>query len=137
MPEKIEHRKKWMPAMYVAYFGILQQIVNKHGYALCVHGSVMRDFDLVVVPFEEKVSPHEVVLDDIRTMVGLENTQIEGYRMVGLEPHGRLCYAVECGGGGYFDISFTPTMQQAMALIKKERKTKSEVNKLLKKVNAK
>lgn len=124
-----------MPAMYVAYFGILQQIVNKHGYALCVHGSVVRDFDLVAVPFEDKVSSHTEVLEEIKQMVGLENPEIVNWRMAGLEPHGRMCYAIECGGGGYFDISFTPSMQQAIEFIKKERKTKSEVNKLLKKVN--
>lgn len=29
---KKEHGKKWMPAMYVAYFGIIQKIANEHGY---------------------------------------------------------------------------------------------------------
>lgn len=133
--DKIEHRKKWMPAMYVAYFGILQEIANRHGYALCVHGSVVRDFDLVAVPFDDKISTHEEVMEEIKEMVGLKHGHIEGYKMVGLEAHGRMCYAVECGAGGYFDISFTPTMQQAIAQVRSERKRKLEVGKLLKQIN--
>lgn len=125
------HGKKWMPAMYVVYFGLLQQIFNKNGYALCVHGSIMKDFDLVAIPFDHKISPHDKVLTEVKEMVGLSKQEVVGYRMTGLEPHGRMCYAIECGGGGYFDISFTPTIQQITDLIKKEKKQKSEMKRLL------
>lgn len=126
--------KKWMPAMYVAYFGILEKIFNKHGYALCIHGSIVRDFDLVAVPFDLKISSHDEVLSEIKEMVGLGAQEMVGFRMSGLEPHGRMCYAVECGGGGYFDISFTPTIQAVKDLIEKENNKKEEVEKLLNKI---
>lgn len=124
--------KKWMPAMYVAYFGILQEIFNKHGYALCIHGSIIRDFDLVAVAFDDIISSHDKVLSDIKQMVGLDKEEISGWRKTGMEPHGRMCYVIECGAGGYFDISFTPTMQQVRDLIEKEKKNEEEIKKLLK-----
>lgn len=127
-------RKKWMPAMYVAYYPILQEIFNKHGYALCVHGSVVRDFDLIAVPFEDKISPHEEVLLEIKEVVGLEKSEKGGYRMSGLEPHGRMCYAIECGGGGYFDISFTPTIPYVMNLVEIELKKKEEVKEFMREI---
>lgn len=126
-----QHGKKWMPAMYVAYFGILQDIAQEHGYALCIHGSVVRDFDLVLVPFDVKVSSHEVVLDAFRSAIGTPEHPETLFDKVGHEPHGRLCYTIEVGGGGYLDISFTPTMERAIELVKKEQKQRLEMNQLL------
>lgn len=132
MNDNPQHRKKWMPAMYVAYFGILEKILNKHGYILSIHGSVVRDFDIIAVPFDDIVSPHKEVLADIEKMVGQAAPEMNPfYSMEGMEPHGRKCYAIECGGGGYFDISFTPSLQDAMDQIRKEEKKELERDELL------
>lgn len=131
---KPEHGKKWMPAMYVAYYGILNEIAKKHGYMLCVHGSVVRDFDVVFVPFDEKISSHKEVLDDIEMMVGIKGDDrfFEGeWNLYGYEPHGRSCYCIECGGGGYFDISFTPTLKDVHELYEALEKKKKEVQDVL------
>ena len=130
---KIEHNKKWMPIMYVNYFGLLQQIAVSHGYALCVHGSVVRDFDLIFVPFDVIVSPHEKVLKDIKQKIGNDKSTKEIFDKVGHEPHGRTCYTIECGGGGYFDISFTPSMQEAIEQINNDNFRKIEMQQLLSK----
>jgi hypothetical protein len=131
--KKIEHGKKWMPAMYVAYFGILQELANAHGYALCVHGSVVRDFDLIAVPFDVEVKPHQELLSAIRKAVGVQESTNPVFDIVGYEPHGRTCYTIECGAGGYFDISFTPTMQEAMAMVQKQIQDKKDIQELLEK----
>ena len=127
---KVQHGKKWMPAMYVAYFGMIEEVMNEHGYALCIHGSVTRDFDLVAIPFEEKIAPHKLVLDRIREIVGLAETDAL-FDVVGMEPHGRTCYTIPCGGGGYFDISFTPTLDQLRELERRESERKDEIKSLL------
>lgn len=132
---KVIHGKKWMPAMYVAYYGIIESLAKQHGYALAVHGSITRDFDLFAIPFEEKVSPHEVLLAEIRKVVGIESSSDKMFDLVGHEAHGRTCYTIECGGGGYFDISFTPTLQQAMDKIKSDMQRAAEIDGLLKQVN--
>jgi hypothetical protein len=122
---------KWMPMMYVNYFGLLQRLANEHGYALCVHGSVGRDFDLVCVPFDEVVKPHEELITAIKKMIGHDHSSDPIYDIVGHEPHGRTCYTIECGGGGYLDICFTPTMQQAIELSKQQARKKEEMESLL------
>lgn len=132
---KPKHGKKWMPAMYVAYFGILQKVAREHGYALCVHGSIVRDFDLIAVPFGEKLKSHQELLSEIRSIIGFGESSEKKFDIVGMEPHGRMCYTIECGGGGYLDISFTPTMQQAIEMIEKNEKRGKEMKELLQKCN--
>ena len=131
MSEKVV---KWMPSMYVTYFGILQGIFSKHGYILYAHDSVVKDFDLVAVPFHDDISTHEVVLDEVKSMIGLDKPTMENFRMTGMEAHGRMCYAIECGGGGYFDISFTPTLKDAINFIERQKKNDKDIKKLLSKV---
>lgn len=133
MIKEFKTSKKWMPAMYVAYFGIIQELANKHGYALCVHGSVTRDFDLIAVPFDEEIRPHHDLLSDIRKTVGLDQVSDKIFDIVGHEPHGRTCYTIECGGGGYFDISFTPTMKEAKEKIKNDIKREIEIKEMYEK----
>lgn len=130
---KVDHGKRWMPAMYVAYFGIIEKLAKEHGYALCVHGSVVRDFDLIAVPFDVQVSPHHVLLAEIKKVIGLGESSDKVFDLVGHEPHGRTCYTLESGGGGYFDISFTPTIEQAMAKAQQGIHRKYEIEDLLKK----
>lgn len=125
-----------MPMMYVNYFGLIQKLANEHGYALCVHGSVVRDFDLVCVPFDEVVKPHEELIAAIRKAIGFGKSSDPIFDKIGHEPHGRICYTVECGGSGYFDISFTPTIQQAMALAKEQDRKREEMQVLLGKIRA-
>lgn len=124
-------RPKWMPMMYVNYFGLIQKLANEHGYALCVHGSVVRDFDLVCVPFDEVVKPHEELIAAIRKEIGLDTSSDPIFDKIGYEPHGRICYTVECGGSGYFDISFTPTMQQAIKMVEDRKVRRKEIKTII------
>ncbi|CCH01937.1 hypothetical protein FAES_3931 [Fibrella aestuarina BUZ 2] len=133
---KIQHGKRWMPIMYVTYFGILQAIAQQHGYALAVHGSVVRDFDLVMVPFAPKVSPHDFVLEDIRQAIGNTGPTSEVFDQVGQDCHGRTLYAIECGSGGYFDICFTPTVEQVLALIETDARRAKEIQHILKQTSS-
>ena len=117
--------------MYVTYFGIIQQLAQEHGYALCVHGSIVRDFDLIAVPFDDVVKPHLELLDAIKKVIVIEKNSKEVFDKVGYEPHGRICYTIECGGGGYFDISFTPSIQDAIEKIKRDAAISKEIEEIL------
>lgn len=101
------HGHKWMPVIYCTYFGILQEIAREHGYNLLVHGSMIRDFDLVAVPWGADPKPHEDVMRAFRKALGSERA--DGMVFDASEPkaHGRMS-SVQSGGGGYFDLSFTP-----------------------------
>lgn len=117
--------------MYVNYFGLLTKIVNAHGYALCVHGSAVRDFDLIAVPFDEFVSSHEEVIRSIKKEIGNTGSSDPLFDKVGHEPQGRICYTIECGGNGYFDISFTPSLQERADYIMRKSLRELEVKKML------
>lgn len=105
MSKKQHHKNKWMPAVYVSYYGILINIAKKHGYALGIHGSVTRDFDLIAVPWVDNPSSHIVFLQDIKNMVGIEQVTELPYDSVEEKPKGRMAYTIPTGGGGYLDIS--------------------------------
>lgn len=86
----------------------LAEIARKHGYALAPHGSMARDFDLVCIPWAEKVSQPAEVVKEITTSFAI--------KQVG-EPeqknHGRVAYTVTLGFGECrLDLSFMPSAQQ-------------------------
>ena len=53
--------------LYAALYPELAEVARSHGYALAVHGSLARDFDLIAVPWAESVSePGAVVAELVR-----------------------------------------------------------------------
>ena len=85
----------------------LAGICRKAGYALAVHGSLARDFDLVAIPWAENVINPELVIKEI--------TKTFSVKQIG-EPerklHGRLCYTLSWMGEAFMDFSFI-SIQQA------------------------
>jgi hypothetical protein len=102
---KVHHGHKWMPAVYVTYYGILKDIARDHGYALAVHGTVTRDFDLVAVPWVENAKPVIELLEAFAEMIGMIREPGVPYTSKGNNPHGRTSYTLSTGSGGYLDIS--------------------------------
>jgi hypothetical protein len=101
-------------AAYVALYPMLQQIAKRHGYALAVHGSLHRDFDLVAIPWIEEASEPlkliRAIKKAMRAVTQHENTD----HLIPLcdpreRPHGRIGYALHFTNqgmyGGYLDIS--------------------------------
>lgn len=59
------------PSLYAMYYGPLKEIAHKHGYNLCIHGSMNRDFDLVAFPWKDSANPkHFEVADEMREFLG-------------------------------------------------------------------
>lgn len=67
-----------------------------HGYALAVHGSQMRDLDLIAVPWTAEASAPEVLVEAIRKAVnGTYSAGSQaGNDVVTHQPHGRLSWAI-------------------------------------------
>lgn len=61
-----------------------------HGYALAVHGSQMRDLDLIAVPWVEAPSDPEMLATAIRDAVHGAFTSGDPQK----KPHGRLAWAI-------------------------------------------
>jgi hypothetical protein len=104
-------------AAYVALYPMLQQIAKRHGYALAVHGSLHRDFDLIAIPWVEEASEPFALIKSIKKATAMVFTHedfdhIEPEKNVTVKAHGRLAYSLHVTNsgmyGGYLDISVMP-----------------------------
>lgn len=104
-------------AAYVALYPMLQQVAKRHGYALTVHGSLHRDFDLVAIPWIEEASEPFTLIKALKKATATVFTHedfdhIEPEKHVTRKPHGRLAYSLHVTNsgmyGGYLDISVMP-----------------------------
>jgi len=90
------------PVYAAAMYPELCEIFRKNGYALAVHGSLARDFDLIAVPWADEVSSIDKVLKDM--------TDYFAVQVVGKpqdKNYGRIAYTISCGFGNCsIDLSF-------------------------------
>lgn len=95
--------------VYAALYPELAELVRKHGYALAIHGSLTRDFDLIAVPWVERPSRPFEVVKDIEA-----NFAIERVGKAEEREHGRLVVSISIGHGECaVDLSFTPRCRNA------------------------
>jgi hypothetical protein len=92
------------PVYAAAMYPRLAQIAVNNGYALAVHGSLQRDFDLIAVPWtDQAVSPEEL----IKAITGVFAVELIGKSEN--KKHGRVAYTLSCGFGECaIDLSFMP-----------------------------
>lgn len=92
----------YAPVYAAALYPGLTQIFRDHGYALAVHGSVARDFDLVAIKWADQVSSVDTLFEAIRNTYSVSDIS---------EPiiknHGRIAYNISfCFGDFFIDLSF-------------------------------
>ena len=83
--------------VYCALYPALAEIARKHGYAMAIHGTMARDFDLICIPWVETPSKPEEVVAEITATYATTDITNPGYK-----PHGRLAYSVCFGFGEFF-----------------------------------
>ena len=92
------------PVYAAAMYKDLAVVAMTHGYALAVHGSLARDFDLIAIPWIDGASEPAAVIDDLLSQFAI--------RLIGkpaTKPHGRIAYTLSVGFGDCaIDLSFTP-----------------------------
>lgn len=90
--------------VYAALYPELAEIFRKHGYALAIHGSLQRDFDLIAIPWTENPSEAKTIIDEITTTFDI-NLIGEGTKKL----HGRTAWTISIGFGNCaIDLSFMP-----------------------------
>ena len=95
-------KPNYSPVYAAALYPDLAAICIKHGYALAVHGSLARDFDLIAVPWAAQTSRPEIVLKEIT-----ETFCIEVLGEPETKNHGRVAYSIGVGFGECcLDFSF-------------------------------
>ena len=98
-------RRMSKPALQRLYLSLLprcRRIARRLGYALAVHGSCTRDFDLIAVPWTlEAVEPMDLAIALSKATAkywkGRDAFEAEGF---GGKPHGRKCFTLYLGAHG-------------------------------------
>ncbi|MCK9435329.1 MAG: hypothetical protein M0R32_11110 [Candidatus Cloacimonetes bacterium] len=94
----------YAPIYCAAMYPDLCSAFQKHGYALAVHGSLARDFDLIAIPWVENPSTP----DDVIKAISNTFTKVIGESEK--KPHGRIAYTLSVGFGECAcDLSFMPS----------------------------
>lgn len=106
MKEAAEVTPNYGAVYAAALYPDLARIFIDNGYALAVHGSLARDFDLIAVPWVGTPSEPQTVIEAI--------VKTFAVRVIG-EPtpreHNRLVFALSVGFGNCtIDLSFMPTL---------------------------
>lgn len=90
--------------VYACLYPELAEVTRQHGYALAVHGSLARDFDLVCVPWAARPSEPADVVKELCSKFAVKETGVPETR-----EHGRLIYTLSLSFGECFiDLSFMP-----------------------------
>lgn len=104
-----------MAPMFVHLYPRLAEAARSCGYALAVHGTLGRDYDLIAVPWTERAgSPAELVAVLEKVCGGwapeFAQTGVEGpQKMPRPFPHGREAWLIYFKGlSDYIDLSVTP-----------------------------
>lgn len=108
---------KAAPAFYASLLPILIPVAREHGYALAVHGSMLRDLDLIAVPWTAEASPAEDLAEGLREGVGGSWKPYDTNGSRSAKPHGRRVWSIHFGGGCYIDLSVMPRADEMEARI--------------------
>jgi hypothetical protein len=92
--------------IYCALYPQLAETTRKHGYALAIHGSLARDFDLICIPWTDEPSDPQLVIDDLTSTFSI--TEVGEADTV---QHGRERHTLSiCFGECFIDLSFMPRL---------------------------
>lgn len=92
--------------VYCSIYPELAEIARKHGYAMAIHGTMARDFDLICIPWADEPSQPDAVVKEITATYA--TTEITHHSQ---KQHGRMAYSVCFGFGDFFaDLSFMPRL---------------------------
>ena len=89
----------------------MKEVAREFGYAITVHGSMERDFDIVVIPWTENASDITTVAHAIRDAAGSDNWRCPQTK--GDAPHGREWWPFDWEDSSnsnkeYVDMSIMP-----------------------------
>ena len=106
-----------LPPCYAVLYPKLVEIAKRYGYALAIHGSMTRDFDLIAVPWTVEASDHFPMIEEMKHEVRAvySHHEIDYLILNGNftnKPHGRVSYSLHLTNNGsdgpYIDISVMP-----------------------------
>jgi hypothetical protein len=102
---EVKPKPSYAPVYAAALYPQLAEIAREHGYALAVHGSLQRDFDLIGIPWAEHPSDPQTVVDAFTSTFAIR--KVDGPPSD--KHHGRRAWTLSIGHGECaIDLSFMP-----------------------------
>lgn len=116
------------PAIYASWYPAIREIAIRHGYTACIHGSLLNDMDIVLVPWEQKVSDPVIMLLEMEHVTGAQLIYFHPVNVGGdlgyvpvlypkvldipkePTPHGRESWGLQINDTMYIDIAITPSV---------------------------
>lgn len=92
------------PMFYLSMLPGLVSLAKEYGYALGVHGSLARDFDLMAIPWTDEARSADELIKAIMDATGAARRKRDWEQ----KPHQRKAFSLYLGGGPYLDISVMP-----------------------------
>lgn len=90
-------------------YKLLAQVARNHGYALAVHGSMLRDVDLIAVAWVPRAKMPSTLLKAmlgiVRGTAGKEKLYVRMNVKPTTKPHGRLAWSLYFSRDAYLDVS--------------------------------
>jgi hypothetical protein len=93
----------------------LMRVVSREcGYALAVHGSMIRDVDVVAIPWTEEACSAEALVKRLWELLGEGGFGPFDQAAIPSEPkpHGRAAYTLLTFSGGFIDLSVMPRTEK-------------------------
>jgi hypothetical protein len=115
-PHPWETLRASKPAIpYLLYFPSMREVARQHGYALALHGSLTRDFDLIAAAWTPEASDADTLVEAICAANQLLVTVPDK----GDKPHGRRCWTLQGIADvphGWVDLAVFPPQPTVTAL---------------------
>jgi hypothetical protein len=99
--------KKERKALYLSLLPTIRKVARKSGYAIGVHGSLTRDFDLIAAKWSKNAVNPETLAFRIHAATSKYSYTRKALRTFPQnKPHGRIGYPLILGHeGAYIDLS--------------------------------
>lgn len=95
--------------IYAIFMPSLREAARSHGYALGLHGSMIRDCDLIAAPWTDDASEPEALIEALRQAVdGTLDAPHPRGPQPSEKPHGRRAWSIYMGNHLYLDVSVMP-----------------------------
>lgn len=96
-----------MTPAYMAMYPYFAEAARRCGYALAIHGTMVRDLDLIAVPWVDEAKTAEELVEALREAArGWLVDDADGVRVT-QKPHGRRAWSIHLDDG-YIDLSVMP-----------------------------
>lgn len=124
-PPKPALRMVTSAACYAVIYPALRNVALAHGYALAIHGSMIRDFDLIAVPWTDQArDPVELIRALKAECAGVFNhsdfDELIPDGTPTTKPHGRKAWSIHLTNDGafgpYLDIAVMPRVVETASV---------------------